>query len=158
MSKIKIETYRGYDIEFDTDYEKFQCIVTDLDAKESKSFSAVKKFIDAYLKDNAQFVPFYARQNPNGHRSGKGQFKVVGIRKDGRLIREDNDGSLVKMSDYDLSEFMLVNEANETHLSELESLDNKHDKYREDYISEKKEIIKRMQIVSLKDYKKTLDQ
>lgn len=29
MSKILIETYRGFDIEFDTNCEKFQCVCTD---------------------------------------------------------------------------------------------------------------------------------
>ena len=50
--KVAIENYRGFDIEFDTDHEKFQCIITDGEEKESRSFTAVKKFIDEYRKDN----------------------------------------------------------------------------------------------------------
>jgi len=38
MSKILIENYRGFDIEFDTQYEKFQCIITEENTKESNSF------------------------------------------------------------------------------------------------------------------------
>jgi hypothetical protein len=45
MSKILIETYRGFDIEFDTNCEKFQCICTEDNAKESTSFTAVKSLL-----------------------------------------------------------------------------------------------------------------
>ena len=42
MSKILIENYRGFDIEFETSNEKFQCVCTEDDTKESNSFAAVK--------------------------------------------------------------------------------------------------------------------
>ena len=65
MSKILIENYRGFDIEFDTQYEKFQCVCTEEDSKESSSFAAIKKFIDEYKKQNADFKPFWVDPNPN---------------------------------------------------------------------------------------------
>ena len=55
MSKILIDNYRGFDIEFETINEKFQCIITDELVKESISFSAIKKFVDEYKKINQDY-------------------------------------------------------------------------------------------------------
>ena len=55
MSKILIETYKGFDIEFNIDCEKFQCICIDENTKESTSFAPVKRFIDEYIKANQGF-------------------------------------------------------------------------------------------------------
>ena len=80
MSKILIETYRGFDIEFDTNCEKFQCICTEDNAKESTSFTAVKKFIDDYKKINQDFKPFLVESIPDSYKTEK--LKVIGVRKD----------------------------------------------------------------------------
>ena len=65
MSKILIDNYRGFDIEFETINEKFQCIITDELVKESISFSAIKKFVDEYKKTNQDFKPFYVESTPD---------------------------------------------------------------------------------------------
>ena len=50
--KILIELYRDFEIYFDRDEGKFECVITDDRKKESISFSAVKKFIDDYKNSN----------------------------------------------------------------------------------------------------------
>ena len=111
MSKILIETYRGFDIEFDTNCEKFQCICTEENAKESTSFTAVKKFVDDYKKTNQDFKPFWVEPTPERYKSGK--LKVIGVRKDGRFVAEDSKGNKGQISDYDLKDYMLLKSENE---------------------------------------------
>ena len=55
MSRILIENYRGFDIEFDTNIEEFTCICSKENIKESSSFPAVKKLVDEYKKENSEF-------------------------------------------------------------------------------------------------------
>ena len=46
-----IENYRGYTINFNTEKERFETGITEDLTKESLSFSAVKKFIDDFIKN-----------------------------------------------------------------------------------------------------------
>ncbi len=157
MNKITIENYRGFDIEFDTDAEKFQCIITEDNSKESKSYSAIKKFINEYKKENQDFQPFWVENIPDkGYRKYK-NLKIIGIRKDKRLIAETENGEKIQISEYDLNDFMLVNDKNKVHLEALAKLESDYNNYRENYSKSKKEIIGKMTIVNLKDYKKTLE-
>ena len=100
--KILIENYRGFDIEFDTNHEIFQCICTDEKAKESKSFSAVKKFVDEYKKDNVGFNPFWVELIPEKSYSNLKKAKIIGLRKDGRFICEDAKGQKTYIPDYEI--------------------------------------------------------
>ena len=114
MSKIFIDNYRGFDIEFETINEKFQCIITDELVKESISFTAVKKFIDEYKKMNQDFKPFYVEQTPSNYRfKVHKKIKIVGIRKDGRFVAEDFNGDKFQISDYDIKDYMLYVPENE---------------------------------------------
>ena len=103
--RVLIEKYRGIEINFDTDKEIFETEVKDL-GKESKSFAAAKKWIDEYLKDNAQFEPFYVIADPNGYRANSERLKIVGIRKDGRFVYEEN-GEKKQLSDYNEKDYLL---------------------------------------------------
>lgn len=153
MSKILIENYRGIDIEFDTDYEKFQCIVTDENEKESKSFTSVKKYIDDYKKNNQDFKPFYVEPNPFETTYNKHNVKVIGLRKDGRFIIEDINGKTTQLSDYDLKNYMIITDENKQTLQELKDLDIQHDIHVKNFNANKKRLISNLKITTLKDFK-----
>jgi len=155
MSKILIENYRGFDIEFDTTHEKFQCIVTDENTKESSSFTAVKKFIDDYKKTNTGFIPFVVVPIPAEYGREYLPLKIIGIRKDGRFIAEKN-GEQIQVSDYDIKSYMLQKEENALLMSELKSIESKRNEANQAYRAAKNDIISRMNIVNLADYKKTI--
>jgi len=95
---VLIEKYRGIAINFRTETELFETEIGDV-GKESKSFTATKKWIDEYLKNNATFEPFYVIVDPNGYGSSEKRLKIVGIRKDGRFIYEVK-GEKKQLSDY----------------------------------------------------------
>lgn len=153
--KITIENYRGFDIEFDTDYELFQCICAEEDVKESKSFSAVKKFIDDYKKENQGFKPFDVFPNPNSW-SKKKQIKIIGVRKDGRFIGQEQNGKKIQIPDYELGDYILYQKENEQHLKNLDFIDDLSKRQTQENNLAKKEIISEMKIVTLKDFKNSL--
>jgi len=103
--KVLIEKYRGVEIHFDTDGEIFLTEIKDV-GKESKSFTATKKWIDEYLKNNATFEPFYIIADPNGYNRGEKKKKIVGIRKDGRFVYEEK-GEKKQLSEYDEDRYFL---------------------------------------------------
>jgi len=102
---VKIETYRGFDISFNTDNSEFECAIKDR-SKESKSFEAIKKWIDEYLKDNATFEPFIVIRKPDSWR-GREWYKIIGIRKDGRFIAEGQKGEKEQISEYDERDYLI---------------------------------------------------
>ena len=64
IMKIKIEDYRGWSIEFDTEKESFYCHSEQYDRDETKkSYSSVKKFVDDFIKDNFTFLALKYNQN-----------------------------------------------------------------------------------------------
>ena len=154
MSKILIENYRGFDIKFDTNCEKFQCICTEESAKESTSFAAIKKFVDDYKKANQEFKPFWVESTPDAHKVGR--FKIIGIRKDGRFIAETLQGNKVQVSDYHLDSLMLFKPENEIAMSRLSDLALKIEQQRKENSEARKQIISEIKIITLKEYKNTL--
>lgn len=154
MAKITIENYRGIDIEFDTHYEKFQCIATEDIVKESVSFKAVKKFIDDYKKENQNFKAFEVTYNPNNYE--KEPLRIVGLRKDGRFVTEDRVGKKEQISDYNLSDYILYKKENEPFYQELKDLEDLKERQRIENNQAKKDIISKMNIVHLKDFKKSI--
>lgn len=104
--KILIENYRGFDIGFNNDNELFYCVVT-TENKDSKSFSAIKKFIDEYIKDNYKFEPFRVIKDPNQGWGRSDGFTVTGIRKDGLFVGQDAEGKKVHVSDYEEKYYIL---------------------------------------------------
>jgi hypothetical protein len=154
MSKIAIDNYRGFDIEFDTDYEQFQCIITDNLSKESHSYSAVKKFIDDYKKENQDFKPFYVIGVPESYRSGE-RIKVIGIRKDNRFIAEIS-GKKSQISEYNEKDYMLDKESNKDIIRELDELGVEREKLRKSMSEKSKQLISKLDIKTLKEYKQSL--
>lgn len=154
MSKILIETYRGFDIEFDTNYEKFQCICTEENVKESTSFTAVKKYVDDYKKTNQEFKPFWVEPTPERYKTEK--LKVIGVRKDGRFVAENPKGDKIQILDYELNDYMILKPENEMAMNKLSELKVKEEQQRFENNEMRKLIISEINIVTLKDYKKLL--
>jgi hypothetical protein len=154
--KIHIENYRGFDIEFDTNNEIFQCICTDDKSKQSKSFSAVKKFVDEYKKDNSSFNTFWVQLIPEKSYCNLKKAKIIGLRKDGRFICEDEKGQKTYISDYDISNYMLLKEENAPIIKEYDAHEKEIEKYRVESNEKRKKIIEKLVLVNLKDYKKEL--
>lgn len=155
MSKILIDNYRGFDIEFETINEKFQCIITDELVKESVSFSAIKKFVDEYKKTNQEFKPFFVESTPGGYRQSV-KLKIIGIRKDGRFVAENSKGEKIQVSDYDIKDYMIYKQENEAPLKLLSDLKAKEAKQSLENDLSRKDIISTINIVTLKDFKLTL--
>ena len=156
MNNILIDNYRGFDIEFNTTSEKFQCVITDNAIKESISFSAVKKFIDDYKKDNNDFKPFYIEGIPDEYFPIKEIIKIIGIRKDGRFISENNTGVKRQISDYDLKRYMVFRESNKPFMLQLDELKEKENTQRLENNAKRKEIKEHLTITTLYDYKKEI--
>lgn len=157
MNKILIENYKGFDIEFDTNYEKFSCIITDELTKESISFKAVKNFIDEYKKNNQDFKPFWAEQIPMRYSFlSKESFKIVGIRKDGRYIYETPKGEKKQLSDYDLSDYMVVKPENAELIKQYKAFELLEESQINEIKKQKEELISKMNIVTLAQYKQNI--
>lgn len=125
MARISIETYRGWDIGFDTEKETFTAICDPSDEqKEKKSFAAVKKAVDEYIKENGQFKPFWIECTPNGYSKMGRQLYVVGIRKDGRFVVRNMEGSEGQLSEYDEKDYAVIGDAeqNAAYWQELDNL------------------------------------
>ena len=157
MSRILIDNYRGFDIEFETINEKFQCIITDELVKESISFAAVKKFIDEYKKTNQDFKPFYVESTPSSYNyKDPKKIKIIGIRKDGRFVAEDLNGNKFQVSDYDIKDYMLYVPENEKALNQLSELKQKERNQYDEIQRERILILSTVKITTLADLKKTL--
>ena len=57
---IKIADYRGFEVFFDKDEDMFYLSSSRFDTETTKkSYSAVKTYIDNFIKDNLNFKPFW---------------------------------------------------------------------------------------------------
>lgn len=152
--EIEIENYRGYEIRFNTDRETFVCDIDD-ERSVKKSFSAIKKFIDDFIKENNTFKEFKIIRAIDGSWGKYGIITIIGIRKDGRLIGQQGEDKF-QMSDYDLSYYVLYDPKNDSIRDDLKKLDDEFEDFRKEYISKKKYLQSKVNEVSLKDYKQQL--
>lgn len=113
----KIETYRGYEISFDTDNETFLSDIGN-DGTEKKSYAATKKAIDEYIKENSTFAPFDVVRSYFG---SVNHYRITGIRKDGRFNCE-KDGRKEQFSEYEENNTYLFDDWNEFDRTELNAL------------------------------------
>src|SRR5678809_670812 len=115
--RVLIEEYRKWEIFFDTNSEDFYTVSNEYDNDKTKrSYAAVKKYIDDYIKDNETFTPV-SIQREDGR-----VFKLIGIRKDGAFMYEDKDGRKQQFSKCDESRYFLVDSANDHLFEKLETL------------------------------------
>jgi hypothetical protein len=157
MKNIPIEEYKGFEISYNTEEDKFECIVA-LENEEKKKRSSLKELrltIDEYIKANKTFKPFFVLHHPEHGIGGCEKIKVVGIRKDGIFVYEkkEENGELVKkpFSKYYLKDYILDIPENEAIFKELELLDIKRE-----YIQKReKEINKQVKRTTLLELAKT---
>jgi hypothetical protein len=117
-----IETYRGWDIYFDTESEEFYTVSNQDDyQKTKKSYSTTKKFIDDYIKDNQSFKPILVQKMKTIY-SNERFITLIGIRKDGAFMYEDEKGIKAQLSKYEEKDYFVVNNQNDIHFKELERL------------------------------------
>jgi hypothetical protein len=154
---VTIETYRGFEIYFNPNSENFSCIPSEENAKESKSYSACKMHIDQYLKDNQNFKPFVVQLHPKNYRwnGDKKELKIIGIRKDNRFIYENN-GEKKQLSEYNEKNYFIVYPENEHYIKEYIASELRESEYSSKEKAVREEIISKLNIKTLVDFKKEL--
>lgn len=156
MSKALIENYRGFEIYFDTYYEKFQTIITEDDSKESASYAAVKRFIDDFKNNNQNFNSFWIQSIPTAYLNDNNKVKVIGLRKDNRFVFEGKNGDKNQISEYDEKAWMIFKDENTAIIEKIinyrkEQL-NISNQYKEKIIDE----IAKLEIIPLNEFKKRI--
>lgn len=117
--KIEIETYRGWEISFDTNKDIFYAQSDEYDRGETKkTFLSAKSYVDDFLKNNIDFKPFWVETIPNIFNDHT-QIKIIGIRKDKRFVFEGQDGKKEQLGEYDEKDYILVNTENEIFYKEI---------------------------------------
>lgn len=152
--KILIETYRGWEIKFDTETESFFALSDMYDTQTTKnSFASIKKFIDEYIKENANFKPFWAVCIPNHYYVETKRIKIIGIRKDGLFMYENEEGKKLQLSKYNEEDYMIEKPENEQHLAELKKLQEEEKQFTETIRRKKEEIKTKLVVEGLKTIK-----
>jgi len=122
--RTEVDKYRGWEISFDTETEKFTAYsnLHDLEI-EKGSYASVKKRIDEFVKENDTFKPYYIVPTPD-HRMyfGKDKIKIIGCRKDGVFVYEDNKGKKYQLSKYHEKHYMLYHPDNEAVLAHYDEM------------------------------------
>jgi len=114
MNKIEIEDYRGWTIYFDKEEDRFYSVAQAYDvSKTNKTFTAAKKAIDDYLKDNQNFKVFDVVSWNHYGTAELIPARIVGIRKDGRyLIKKSGQNEAEQLSTYDENNWILHKTSN----------------------------------------------
>lgn len=150
--RVEIENYRGWDISFNTDTEKFYVQSNEYDKGETKNtYASVKTWVDNFIKDNQSFKPFWVERLETKFNNYQ-KIKIIGIRKDGRFIYEGENGKKEQISDYNESYYILYNEENEIYKEQIKVI-REEINVLEDKI---KNIESQIKSIQLKNYKKQL--
>jgi hypothetical protein len=102
---VKIEDYRGFEIIFNTETERFSFTLDEGHWAEKQTYAVCKKNIDDYLKANIEFKPFKVRSFTQNNIS-----TIIGIRKDNRFIILDESGRKDQISEYDEKNYIIYDE------------------------------------------------
>ena len=119
---VLIQNYRGVDILFDADNERFSYTFDLGSWSQKQSFAACKKSIDDYIKNNLTFEPFVVRSL----RSGK-TLKITGIRKDNRFVYDLNN-TKEQISEYNETDYIEYDESHEKQYVQVAVLELEIDK------------------------------
>lgn len=145
--RVPIETYRKFEIFFDTEEQGFCTVSNWFDAEQKKpSYASCKKWIDEFLKNNQKFTPFLVQENSS--RALGPPKLVIGVRKDGKFIFEGGE----QMSAYDEGNFVIFNEGNESINNQIQAISGQI----EDLYEDIKLLKRRMKLVTVREHKKTL--
>ena len=123
---VLIQNYRGVDILFDADNERFSYTFDIGNWSQKQSFASCKKSIDDYIKNNSNFEPFIVRNL----KSGK-TLKITGIRKDNSFVYDLNN-TKEKISEYSESDYIEYDESHEKQYVQIAVLELEIDKLEKD--------------------------
>jgi len=148
--KIKIEDYKGQEIFYEEDYDKFTCDISIEDKyKNAKRGSLIdmRKEIDAFIKLNVNFVPFKAIRNRWS------DFEIVefeSIRTDGKfLARREKASNRDQIGKDEQKEYF---EYNPKLVDEYREAERIKDEAYKVYEKTKKDIISRLKPQSFAKY------
>lgn len=148
---IQIEEYRGFTIYFNKEEDKFICDHDAADVQGKKaSYSAVKKFVDDFIKENDTFNPvlLQKRERWGGGALQDNRAKLIGVRKDGRFVAEDEKGDKFQIGRYEMDQWVIFNEDNIEIEKEAREIE-----FQIDSLRKKAEITrKRMKATTLEQY------
>ena len=120
--RVLIENYKSWEIYFDTDKEDFYTVSNEYDKQETKrSYASTKKYIDDYIKENNVFKPIKVQKMPSMFSDGE-VITLIGIRKDKAFMYEDKDGNKRQLSDYNESDYFIVDSKNDVHFKRIAEL------------------------------------
>jgi hypothetical protein len=150
--KVEIEIYRGWSISFDTEKETFYCHSEQWDKDENKkSFASTRKWIDDFIKENEVFKPIWVEIKPDTYNIDK-RIKLIGIRKDGRFIYENEKGDKKQLSDYNEKDYILYNPENDKYREEANQVSVELEELR----LKRNAILKKVVGIELTEYKKQI--
>ena len=111
--RTKVSTYKGFDIFFNDTDNVFQT-ESESWSQGSKSFTAIKKKINDFIKENDVFGEFKIIGFPNEyHASQKGLITVKGIHANNNFLCEDCNGDRFQLStssNYDMRQYCFPEE------------------------------------------------
>jgi hypothetical protein len=149
---VLIEKYRGHEIYFNTSDESFYCDgIHDYLSRVRKSFSAIRKDIDEYIKHNQKFEPFDAISI--GTMGIGDKITITGIRKDGRFVYDDGDGKSQQLSDYDIKSYFVYNEKDEPIYSAIRANDVSKQEFIRQFNQKNKELLLQLRVENIKSRK-----
>jgi hypothetical protein len=121
---VKIETYRGHDIMFSPEHERFSFSLDGGNYTEKQTYSACKKNIDDFVKGLQNFKPFDVINVYTGK-----IITIVSIRKDGRFIYKEVDSDKIEqLSDYCNKEYIIYDESISETVEQMKVLENQQEK------------------------------
>lgn len=115
---VLIENYRGFDIIFDTNTERFSYSIDEGNWREKQSYASCKKNIDDYIKLNKEFKPFKVR-----YKRGNIIYNIVGIRKDNKFVYQNEDmSSTQNIGGYYEKDYILMDEKDDAIYNDIAML------------------------------------
>jgi len=144
MEKIKIADYKGHEIFYSEDEDKFICeIEMNEDFKKMKrvSLKSIKDEIDQFIKSNIGFVPFVVFDTSWSILKVK---KIVALRKDGKYVEQGESNSISYVGKKEFGNYLQYdNDIHEEYMSNEKDAENarlKHNQIRKDIISKLKPV------------------
>ena len=145
MSLTIVDNYRGFEINFSTDNERFSFSFDEGSWHEKQSYAACKTKIDSFLKDNANFKPFKIRDKNSGT-----VHDVIGIRKDEKFIFINYKGEKDQLPEYNENSYVIFDESDDVVYGRIAIIESEIDDLKQRIKDEKSKI----QRPTLKEIKK----
>lgn len=152
MSRVHINTHKGFDIEFDINSQQFFATINkpEYHEKKKRSYQAAVNFINKHVEDNKEFQPFDLFKYINNW-GGEDIEKVtiIGQREDGLYVYRNNKNRKVSISNYEEDSYFFYNEKNPPIFEAIKKVTEEIRKLEEIKRTTKDKLI----LKSLKDFK-----